>query len=165
MPATSAKEGAACVASIIRNATSILVVDDDPTMLLVIALILTRSGYKVLTAQKGDEALNAFKESEHTIQLVISDVVMPGMMGPELIQLIKNLSPSTGALLMTCAKILSSNNGVALILKPFTQEALVEKVHGILADCDFAKIEREQSNTRAQRLEAMPTRCPRCQIT
>lgn len=52
---------------------------------------------------------------------------------------------------MSFNRSFASDAGVALIVKPFTRKALVAKVRDILAACDFAKIEREQSIARAQK--------------
>jgi DNA-binding NtrC family response regulator len=136
------------MARMVREGITILVADDDPVMLQVTSMILHRSGYKVLTAQDGEAALRTFEEAQHPIQLVISDVVMPCMMGPQLVRSIKNLSESTATLLMSGARPIASDADIASIEKPFTREALVGKVKGLLAGCDFAKIEREQSAAR-----------------
>src|ERR1700730_1430732 len=92
---TEHEGGASLMARIVREKVTILIADDDPTMLELTAMILNRSGYKVVTAQDGEAALKVFKEAQRTIQLVISDVVMPGMRGPQLVRSIKSLSPST----------------------------------------------------------------------
>jgi two-component system cell cycle sensor histidine kinase/response regulator CckA len=133
---------------------TILVADDDPTMLRVVAMILNRSGYRVLTAQDGKVALKAFEEAPHAIQLVISDVFMPGMKGPQLVHSIIRISPSIATLLMSGTPIIMSDD-VAVVTKPFTREALVSRVQNLLAACDFARIEREQSAARSRRLVAI----------
>ena len=117
-------------------------------------MFLKGCGYDVLTAEDGEEALKAFAEAPHTIQLVISDVVMPGMQGPQLVRSIKNLSPSTAALLMS-GTWNAPEDGVTLIGKPFARQTLLAMVRGLLEACDFAEIEREQSNARSQRLAAI----------
>jgi hypothetical protein len=117
-------------------------------MLKVTAMILHRSGYKVLTAPDGEAALRTFAEAQQAIQLVITDVVMPGMMGLQLVRSIKNLSESTPTLLMSGTRPIASDADSASIEKPFTQEAFVAKVQDLLAGCDFAKIEQEQSAAR-----------------
>jgi len=136
------------MARMVREGTTILVADDDPMMLQVTSIILHRSGYKVLTAQDGVAALRTFEEAQHAIHLVISDVMMPGMMGLQLVRSIKNLSESTATLLMSGTRPIAADADIASIEKPFTREALVAKVQDLLAGCDFAKIEREQSAAR-----------------
>ena len=135
--------------------TTILIADDEPTILYATAMFLKGCGYNVLTAEDGEEALKAFAEAPHTIQLVISDVVMPEMRGPQLVRSIKTLSPSTATLLMSGTWTTVPDEGVALIGKPFTRQKLLATVRGLLDACDFAEIEREQSIARSRRPAAI----------
>ena len=137
-----------------RWSTTILIADDEPAILYATAMFLKGCGYDVLTAEDGEEALKAFAEAPQTIQLVISDVVMPGIQGPQLVRSIKNVSPSTAALLMSGTWNVPED-GVTLIGKPFARQTLLAMVRGLLEACDFAEIEREQSNARSQRLAAI----------
>jgi CheY-like chemotaxis protein len=134
----------------VREVITILVADDDPVMLQVTSTILHRSGYNVLTAQDGAAALKIFEEAQHAIPLVISDVAMPAMQGLQLVRSIKNLSESTAALLMSGTWPIVSDADIASIEKPFTREAFIDKVQGLLEGCDFAKIESEQCAARSQ---------------
>jgi two-component system, cell cycle sensor histidine kinase and response regulator CckA len=133
---------------------TILVADDDPDILQVTATILNRSGYKVLTATNAEAALKAFEQAPNAIQLVISDVVMPGMKGPQLVRSIKGLSPSIAALLMSGTSGFPSDASEAWILKPFRMPDLIAMVRDLLEDCDFAKIDREQCIARSRSLTA-----------
>jgi DNA-binding NtrC family response regulator len=139
-----------------RESTTVLVADDEPAILVATAMYLKESGYNVLTAKDGDEALTAFLEASEPIQMVISDVVMPGMRGPQLLSAIKNLSPSTPTLLMSGSWTKEPGASVALLGKPFTRQKLIAKVQDMLQDCDFAQIEREQSSARMHRIAAIP---------
>jgi two-component system, cell cycle sensor histidine kinase and response regulator CckA len=78
----------------------VLVVDDEPAVLKLINSILTKSGYEVMGAPDGRTALEIVCRPT-AVDLVISDVVMPGMKGPELLEAIKRVSPSTALMLMT----------------------------------------------------------------
>src|SRR5215831_13229075 len=124
-------------------APGILIADDDPNILRIAASLLERCGYIVLTAHDGEAALQAFERAPHTIQLVISDVMMPRIRGPQLVRSIKDLSPSTAALLIS-GTFCVADEGVPLMRKPFTYEKLVAIVRDLLAACDFRKIEAEQ---------------------
>jgi DNA-binding response OmpR family regulator len=134
-----------------REHPTILVADDEPAVLVVAAAILSRSGYRVLTAPNGDEALRVFENTKDTIHLVISDFVMPGIDGYQFVRSIQDRSPSTAVLLMSAAGQFVTGRGVAAIVKPFTQETLVARVRSLLAGCDFAQIRREQSRARSRR--------------
>ena len=139
-----------------REGTTILIADDEPMMLQVTSMILRHSGYKVFTATDGEAALKMFEEAKQTVQLVISDVVMPGMKGLQLVRSIKNLSESTATLLMSGTRPILSDADVATIEKPFTGEAFIAKVRDLLAGCDFAKIEQEQSAARTSACQELP---------
>jgi CheY-like chemotaxis protein len=140
-----------------RWSPTILVADDEPSILYATAMFLKGGGYNVLTAEDGEGALKAFAEAPNTIQLVISDVVMPGMRGPQLMRFIKDMSPSTATLLMS-GTWNASEDGIPLIGKPFTRQELLAAVRGLLEPCDFAKIESEQAIIRSQRLASLPGR-------
>ena len=78
----------------------ILLVDDDPTNLLVFARLLHREGYRVIEACNGEEALNAV--AEHTdIECVVSDVFMPNMRGDELAHELSCRYPNLKIILMS----------------------------------------------------------------
>jgi two-component system, cell cycle sensor histidine kinase and response regulator CckA len=107
----------------------VLVVDDEPAVLKLINAILTKSGYEVLGASDGHKALEIVNQPT-AIDLVISDVVMPGMKGPELLDHVRKVSPSTALMLMTAyspGDVLPA--GPALVLrKPFMPAELLAAV-------------------------------------
>lgn len=70
---------------------SILLVDDEPTVLKVMSRSLEKSGYKVIAAADGEEGLAAFKRHRKEINLIISDMAMPGMDGPALVTAIRKI--------------------------------------------------------------------------
>ena len=134
---------------------TILVADDEPAILHATTRFLKACGYSVITAENGELALKAFAEAPHTIQLVVSDVAMPGLRGPQLVRSVRGMSPSTATLLMSGTWTTTPEDGVPLILKPFTRQTFLASVRNLLDSCDFAKIEMEQSVVKAQRLPAI----------
>jgi len=78
---------------------TILCVDDNEQSLSIRKVLLETRGYRVLTCTKGDEALEVFKRGG--VDLVLTDLVMPGFDGTRLIQEIKALSPQTPAILLS----------------------------------------------------------------
>jgi CheY-like chemotaxis protein len=118
-----------------REKARILVADDDPTLLQWTAQILTGLGYEVVTAPDGETALRAFQQAPRMIQLVISDGVMPGIGGPQLLRAVSHLSPSTATLLITGSPGMLFAAGEASLAKPFRAETLAAKVQGLLATC------------------------------
>ena len=77
----------------------ILIVDDDPSTLEVIALYLDSRGHSVTTQESGEEALNALEEN--VFDLIVSDVHMAGMNGFELLKAVRKRVPDVGFILMT----------------------------------------------------------------
>lgn len=73
---------------------TILLVDDEATVLKVMQRSLEKSSYRVLTANDGEEGLALFKQHAGEIQLVITDMSMPEMDGPEMVAAIHKISPS-----------------------------------------------------------------------
>jgi len=82
-----------------KKEIAILVVDDEPIMQTLLQKILTRDGYRVLSAGDGKEALDVM--SREQISLVISDLQMPGMGGFELLKTLKEKHPHVAVIIMT----------------------------------------------------------------
>jgi two-component system, cell cycle sensor histidine kinase and response regulator CckA len=66
------------------TAKTILLVDDEPRVLDLLRAVLTGNGYRVLIASSGQVAISLFEEEGRKVDLLITDVVMPGMLGTEL---------------------------------------------------------------------------------
>ena len=78
---------------------TILCVDDNEQSLSIRKVLLETRGYRVVTCQNGDEALARFKRGG--IDLILADLIMPGLDGAKLIEEIKSLSPRTPAILLS----------------------------------------------------------------
>ena len=78
---------------------TILCVDDNEQSLSIRKVILETRGYRVVACRTGEEALDQFRQGG--IDLVLSDLVMPGLDGHKLIEEIKNISPATPAILFS----------------------------------------------------------------
>ena len=119
-------------------AKTVLVVDDEPSVLRVASKVLRRAGYEVLEALGGQEALQIADEFDGTIDLLLADVVMPGLGGRELGERFRELHPGTALLFMsgyTEDEVLLHGIRVAevnCISKPFTVAGLREKVEEVL---------------------------------
>jgi CheY-like chemotaxis protein len=118
---------------------TILLAEDDPSLLEMASSLLKRLGYTVLTAANGVDALN-LKQQRNIghIDLLLTDVVMPHMSGKELSDRILAIYPNT-KILFTSAYTQSAivhqgilNEGVTLLSKPFTPSALANKVREVL---------------------------------
>jgi two-component system cell cycle sensor histidine kinase/response regulator CckA len=120
----------------LRGAETILVVDDDASVGLIARRILESQGYAVIQAHGGAEALRLCADSARPVDLVLSDVVMPGMSGPELARRLKGARAARRILFVSGY----AEGGLAefaamkehFIAKPFTVENLLRKVRQIL---------------------------------
>jgi len=109
-------------------------VEDDPAVREVAARALADGGYRVLQTGSGAQALDLLVQGGHRVDLVLSDVVMPGMSGRELATRITELRPGTPVLFMsgyTDGEILRRGllePEAVLLPKPFAAAALVAAV-------------------------------------
>ena len=116
----------------------ILVVDDEPFVLGTVCNILSYAGYEVLSATGSQEAISLATARTGPIHLLISDVVMPGLRGPELADRLLELHPETRCLLMAGLpdepQILSHvlGKGRGFLPKPFLPQTLINKVIEVL---------------------------------
>jgi CheY-like chemotaxis protein len=117
-----------------NESNTILVVDDDPTVRRLTAAILKINGYNVIEANCGLQGLERFAEYQNTVELVISDIVMPNMTGTEMIARILALAPAMPVMLMTGWTMGSKvPAAVPVLSKPFTPLLLLETIRACLA--------------------------------
>ncbi len=113
-------------------------VEDEPAVLRMTVRILREAGYEVLEASNGEEAIRTASEYEHTIHLIITDVVMPRLGGKELGERMKILRPDTKILFVsgyTDNSIVHHGvlePGVQFLQKPYTAVRLARKVRDVL---------------------------------
>jgi signal transduction histidine kinase/CheY-like chemotaxis protein len=124
----------------LRGSQTVLMVDDEEMLLTLGQTILSSFGYKVLTANSGQRALELFSQSPSQIHLVITDLVMPGMSGRELIDHLQRISPtvpilSTSGYLRTSAE---EEEDEMYLRKPYTSQELLRKVKQILTQVEVA---------------------------
>jgi two-component system cell cycle sensor histidine kinase/response regulator CckA len=117
---------------------TILVVEDEPDLRELICTFLKNYGYRVLEAVDVQQALQIAKTFGEPIQLTLTDVVMPGMSGREMVEQIQSVRPGMKVVYMTGYtddivvhhKVLEP--GVSLLQKPFTRTDLAKKVRSVL---------------------------------
>ena len=115
---------------------TILVVDDNEFVLTTVAKILAAAGFHVLSAGDGVAALKLAGETEQHIDLLLSDVDMPGMSGPDLGEALKKERPDIHVMLMSGGSngnLLVLNYGWAYIQKPFLAVKAHSNDHGRIA--------------------------------
>jgi DNA-binding response OmpR family regulator len=117
---------------------TVLIVDDEPNVLLTLNDGLVAQGYNVLKATSGEEAMRAARAHTGPIGLLLIDVAMPGQSGPQVAALLREIRPDAKVLYMSgFSNSVVLNHGLQLgdplIVKPFTLEALGRKVQELLA--------------------------------
>jgi signal transduction histidine kinase len=121
---------------------TILVVEDAAPLRELICQALSVSGCTVLSSPEAQEALRIVKQQKGVIDLMITDVIMPGMNGPALAKQVRALRPETKILYMTgySGEFVRSDMlipGVSFIQKPFTPADLRRKIRKMLAEKPF----------------------------
>lgn len=117
----------------------VLVVDDAGTVRRMVCAMLAQSGYAVLEAANGNEALKILNDSSETVHLVLTDVVMPEMTGAELAQQLAQSRPELPVIFMSGYNDdpivrRMEQEGTSFLAKPFTTAVLVEKVRRVLSE-------------------------------
>ena len=119
----------------------VLIVDDDPGTLNALSFGLSSMGHEVVTAKDGHEALDILDFSnneERLVELLITDMRMPGMDGLELIHSARKLRPDIPAILMTAygnpllQREVGKLVGCKYVEKPFDPETLLEATREIM---------------------------------
>jgi signal transduction histidine kinase/ActR/RegA family two-component response regulator len=108
---------------------TILMVDDEDLLLTMGKTILSTYGYRVLTANGGQMALDVLSQKDSKVELVITDLVMPAMSGRELVEHIRQVSPSM-RIICTSGYVWPAGQETdgAYLQKPFTSQELLLKV-------------------------------------
>jgi CheY-like chemotaxis protein len=115
-----------------RGTATVLLVDDEKTVLEVGCKMLERLGYRVLTAQSGSEAVDLFRR--HFVDLVVLDMIMPEMSGGRTFDRIRAIDPEARVLLSTGFSIegeaaeIMARGCIGFLQKPFDLSTLAEKI-------------------------------------
>jgi len=119
---------------------TVLVVDDEAEVRKLVGAMVTQFGYQVLTADSGEHALTVYHKLKRPIDLLVTDVVAPGMSGPMLADRLTALQPDLKVLYISgydnthVVQKYVVEKGHSLLAKPFTLPQLQEKVREVLAE-------------------------------
>jgi two-component system, cell cycle sensor histidine kinase and response regulator CckA len=128
----------AAPASGLRGSETVLMVEDDDRVRGIVQRILVSYGYRVLVARNGAEAIQFAKRQEGGLDLILSDVIIPGLSGPDTVKEIQKNSTKAKALFMsgyTDHAILRDGvlqPGMSFIQKPFAPDALARRIREVL---------------------------------
>ena len=115
----------------------VLVVDDEDVVRRVVSATLRRHGFGVAEAGSGDEGLLYFSEHRDGLSLIITDVMMPGMSGPAMVERILAIDPEMPIMFMTgtaadARQMMGRIKRCSLLQKPFTPDGLLMSVRKCL---------------------------------
>ncbi|MBW1793676.1 MAG: response regulator [Deltaproteobacteria bacterium] len=126
------------VGGVLKGTETVLLVDDDETVIVIAGEIMESMGYKVLLARSGKEAIEVYKKNKDRIDMVVLDMVMPEMSGGEAYDRIKEINPNIKALLASGYSMDGQGQQIlergcnGYIQKPFNIEQLSHKLREIL---------------------------------
>ncbi|MBD1848233.1 response regulator [Cyanobacteria bacterium FACHB-63] len=141
---------------LLGNGELILVVDDEGSIREITKTTLETSGYKVLTANDGIEAVAAYAQHKDKVDLVLMDMMMPTMTGPAAIQILKKMNPLVKV--VAVSGLPSSDNvkeamhlgASAFLSKPYTAQELLKALHEVMHAVG------QPSEQESSRIDAMP---------
>jgi len=117
---------------------TVFLIDDDDMIAEVSEMILKSSGYDVVSAKSGKEAIEVYKENHSRIDMVILDMILPDMGGGDTYDRLKEINPGIKVLLASGYDIDYQGRDImergcdGFIQKPFNMNELLEKIRGIL---------------------------------
>lgn len=117
---------------------TIFIVDDEIHIVSMLNQILSKIGYKVLSATNSSQAITLSKEYQQTIDIVLSDIIMPDMNGIELLSILRESRPQLKAIFMSgytnsmAVESVGMDANTVFLQKPFTFEDLAKKIRASL---------------------------------
>ena len=137
---SSVEKNSCAIGHFAEGRETVLIVDDEAPVLEICGEMLKRLGYNVITADKGTDALIQFEAGKDDIDLVVLDLIMPGMRGEEVYDHLVDLKPNIRVLLASGYALekqvwkFPSSNAVGFIQKPYSVTDLSEKVRQLLSE-------------------------------
>jgi PAS domain S-box-containing protein len=125
------------------NGETVLVVDDEASILIITSQTLQAFGYRILTATDGADAIAVYLQQRDEITVVLTDMMMPVMDGPAMIHALTRINP---AIKIIAASGLKPNDGAAkvsaagfrrFLMKPYTTETLLKTIRATLDEREF----------------------------
>ncbi|MFH1968995.1 MAG: ATP-binding protein [Verrucomicrobiota bacterium] len=123
---------------LLRGNETIMVIDDETNIVTMVSQILTELGYHIISATNGREALSLSDQHAQTIDMVLADIIMPELNGPDLVRMLRQKRPTLKALYMSgyannaAAQIGMLKPNTAFLQKPFSSETLTHCIRKVL---------------------------------
>ncbi len=123
------------------NAERILIVDDEPLVRDVAKTVLERTGFQVVSAEGGEEALEIYRREGRDIDLVLLDYIMPRMNGVQVLKELQQLDPDVCVLFSSGYHTdhevdqLLAAGGKGFVAKPYKPQDLVQSIRSVLGQC------------------------------
>jgi DNA-binding NtrC family response regulator len=130
---------------------TILVVDDNASVRDFVVAVLERANFRVLSADSGANAIKVAAETKETIDLLLSDVEMPHLSGPDLGEALKKTRPNMHVMLMSggpSGNLLVLNYGWAFVQKPFVATKLVQMITDVLNSPNRSQLGGQEFDSR-----------------
>jgi len=131
-------EGSAPDESALCGTETILVVDDELMVREMISWILDAKGYRVITAASGEDAVERYRADGKNIDLILLDIIMPGMGGEEAFQILRSIDPKVAVLLTSVhnqeslGERLTGQGALGIVFKPYKSITLLSAVRKAL---------------------------------
>lgn len=110
----------------------LLIVDDEPSLLALLKRYLRRLGYEVDVAETPEAALAYFKADPETYACVLTDLILPGMSGDEMLERMRALRPGLRALISSGLPYQPQSAGIAFLQKPYLPAMLADALERVL---------------------------------
>jgi PAS domain S-box-containing protein len=142
---------------VVQKGKVILLVEDEESLRAITRDLLLQSGYKILEAESGVRALDVAQQHGEHIDLLLTDVIMPGMTGPALAEKLVRMFPEIKILYMSgyTNHIIAQHgieSGIHLLEKPYTRDALMTKVRDALEAMTRGLPNPSSKSRRSQRI-------------
>jgi CheY-like chemotaxis protein len=117
---------------------TILVVEDEEALIEMVHLLLESKGYKVFTAQNGKDAVETFKQHKQEIDVVLTDMGLPGMTGADEFKMLKEIAPNVKVIFASgfFEPVIKSDLYIAgakgFIQKPYSPDEVLRKLRDVL---------------------------------
>jgi two-component system cell cycle sensor histidine kinase/response regulator CckA len=124
--------------------THIMLVDDEPSIRAAIRKYMELSGFRISAFGDGHQAVRFFQEQSRSIELVLLDLIMPDISGPQVFHELKQTDPEVKVIFISgyndsqTVRELLANDHARFLQKPFSFDTLLATISGILEPCETA---------------------------